>query len=368
MIARNVFSLLLRVVRSRLFRNLLFWVIIVYTTLNNTAERHKYPDHYYYPFVALTTAILVGMTYANNLWLVPRFLIRRRYWVYFPAAFILTAAASLAYTLAIKDALTRFPVMEIQQVAMIHSPVSGNWSSTAIFEDTQSYWGGLVLWLFVFTLAWYMNDYARQARIAREAQARQAELELSSLRSQLHPHFLFNTLNNLYGLASAKSEKAPDAILQLSDLLRYLLYDSSADRVSFRAETQAIQAYAALERLRLEGTVVCDIQTAGPPDVRLPPLLWLPVLENAYKHGTRFIGGPHAIHFRMETEEGTLRIECRNRCKSAPADEAPAREPGIGLTNLRKRLSILFPNHHQLGITSDGEWFNVLLSATFLPA
>lgn len=352
----------LRVLRSRLARNILFWYIILDMTVDNNAGEYGYPARYYYIFIAVTTAILLVMTYTNNLWLVPRFLAKRRYWIYFPLAFALSVFAALAYTLTVKTALARFPVMEIQQIAGIHSPVSADWSIAAILEDTESYWGGLVMWLFFFTLAWYGNDYARQARSAREARARQAELELSALKHQLQPHFLFNTLNNLYGLASAQSAKAPAAILQLSELLRYLLYDSAADKVLFSAEVDAMRAYTDLERLRLEDSAVIEVEAAGPGEAELPPLLWLPVLENAFKHGTRFIGGPYEIFFRMEVADGKLSIACRNRYKPEPSNEP--RMQGIGLANLRQRLALLFPNRHELSIETRDEWFNLRLTAT----
>jgi len=357
----------LRALRSRLFRNLLFWAYIAYNVFGNTAPEHKQPARYYFAFVAVTAVLMVAMTYANNLWLVPRFLAKRHYWIYFPAVFLLAGITAVLYTLAIKASLPHFPVLEIQQVSMIHSPVTGNWSAAGILADTESYWGGFIIWLAFFTAAWYITEFARLARTAREARARQTALELSALKSQLHPHFLFNTLNNLYGLASIGSEKTPGAILQLSALLRYLLYDSAVDAVRFGAEEEAIHAYVELERLRLDDTAEVDVQTLGPADALLPPLLWLPVLENAFKHGTQFIGGPYAIRFSMELEGRALRIACSNRYK--PVESRPgAVSSGIGLANLRQRLHILFPGRHSLDVQTEGDQFSVLLTATLSTA
>ena len=351
-----------RFLRGRLFRNLLFWAYILYSTFANSEPHHKLPAQSYYSFIALALVILVAMSYTNTLWLAPRLLTRRRYWIYFPAVVALAWTAGLLYTLTIKAYIPKFPVLEIQQPAMIHTPVSSHWSLQAVLADTESHFGFFLLaWIIPFTLAWYVAHSARQARAVHEAGERQTALELSALKGQLHPHFLFNTLNNLYGLASMQSEKTPGAILKLSELLRYLLYDSAADVVTFGAESNAVQAYADLERLRLDEAATVTIHTHGPHDTPVPPLLWLPVLENAFKHGTHFIGGPYEIRFHMSVSDGQLRIECHNRYKPGAANGDSGN--GIGLGNLQKRLNYLFPKRHCLQTTTEEDIFELRFTA-----
>jgi LytS/YehU family sensor histidine kinase len=193
-------------------------------------------------------------------------------------------------------------------------------------------------------MAWYMNDYARQRRAAETARQQQAETELSFLRSQLAPHFLFNTLNNIYALTLKESSAAPEAMLKLSAILRSLLYESGSALVPFEKEAEVIQAYIDLELLRLKNVERMSFKVHADGDYLVPPLLWLPVLENIFKHGTRIISNELFVDFSFTITEGMLTICGKNYCKAERTTSES--EGGIGLDNLQRRLALLYPGQH----------------------
>ena len=203
-----------------------------------------------------------------------------------------------------------------------------------------------------------MNDYSRQQKVLEAAQRKQVETELHFLKSQVNPHFLFNTLNNLYGLSLKKADTTPDAILRLSSILRYMLYESDAERVSFEKEKEIMQAYINLELLRLPANDDFRFVIESDREYMVPPLLWLPVLENVFKHATRVITDKYFIAYSATIKDGVLTIHTRNNYKP---NGNSATEGGIGLSNLRKRLELLYPARHSIAAMPDGDAFVVEL-------
>src|SRR6185437_14342472 len=167
-----------------------------------------------------------------------------------------------------------------------------------LFMDALLWIVTLALILFQFTMAWYMTDHAKQQKAIEAAKKKQVEAELNFLKSQINPHFLFNTLNNLYALAIKHSDKTPDTILKLSAILRYLLYESNVENISFEKEKEIMQAYIALELLRLSNSNNFTFSISSDNKCNIPPLLWVPVLENVFKHGTRIISDNNFVDYR----------------------------------------------------------------------
>lgn len=209
-------------------------------------------------------------------------------------------------------------------------------------------------------------------RIARDSiletnKSQAAELKL--LKAQMNPHFLFNTLNNLYGLAVTKSDKLPNLMLKLSDLLRYSLYDTQEQWVPLRSEVQYIQNYITLEQLRLEEKTNIDFILEGEADQqRIAPMLLIVFLENAFKH----FGAPGEqqaqIKIKLSINENALQFSCYNS-KDDQMTESPRAQntSGIGLANARKRLELLYPLRHTLGIQNEASSFRVFLELQLDP-
>lgn len=205
-------------------------------------------------------------------------------------------------------------------------------------------------------------------RIARDSilqSNKQKTAELNLLKAQLNPHFLFNTLNNLYGLAVVKSDKLPDLMLQLSDLLRYGLYDTSERWVPLEKEIHYIKNYINLERLRLEeDSNICFKLCGKVENQRIAPMMLIVFLENAFKHFDVNEDNRSIIEARLEIEPGYLKFYCFNttndQLKESPRSITNS---GIGLVNVRKRLELLYPQRYQLEVKKGaGEfWVNLEL-------
>ncbi len=333
-----------KVLRSRLALNIYFWLFTLLLTYELNSNESAYPKSVYFSYKGATTFLLFVLTYVNNLLLVPKLLARKRRLLYVLSAAILLLAIAACFVLLVKHMLVHFPLAEVYHISIITMPVGPEMSFPVIVEETIGYSMGLLLWLAAFTMAWYMQDHSRQEKLAREAAHKQTEAELELLRHQLNPHFLFNTLNNIYGLSLQKSDKAPESILKLSSIMRYMLYDTDVPVVSFEKEKEVMHAYIDMELLRLQDTGNFHFTIESDKDYQLPPLLWLPILENTFKHGTRIISEHYFIDFSFTIRNYQLHITSANNS----GNNDTAAPGGLGLSNLRKRLDILYPGKYSL--------------------
>ncbi|UYZ58845.1 sensor histidine kinase [Hymenobacter latericus] len=245
-------------------------------------------------------------------------------------------------------------------------------------RDLGQYWVALLISYVVFGLMTIFfssglkvtGDYLLAQRNRRELERQQLLTELSLLKMQVNPHFLFNTLNNIYSLASQKSDRAPEAVLRLSEIMRYMLYESSADAVPLSKELNHLRSFLDLQRLRLpaNGADAIVFSTAGiSADVAYPiaPMLLQPLVENAFKHGDLTARPAVVIELGLDAQ-GVLHFAVQNA--TAPAAPGPALEQpgGVGLVNLRRRLELLYPERHHLHISEQPGQHRVEL--TLLPA
>lgn len=202
--------------------------------------------------------------------------------------------------------------------------------------------------VFYFIRLAYFKEAQQQELVIQNRQS-----ELLFLRSQVNPHFLFNSLNNIYALVYESSAQALPAIAGFSELLRYMLYDNT-DKVPLGRELDYIHRYIDLQRLRFGHTIKADVQVSGNVDnVQVPPLLLIPFIENAFKHGDFSEGGEGLTVLLRVTGNG-LHFYCRNAKGKGEKDAGG----GIGLTNIRRRLQLLYPGAHALDI-EDNNYFTV---------
>ncbi|WP_235917506.1 sensor histidine kinase [Hymenobacter busanensis] len=198
--------------------------------------------------------------------------------------------------------------------------------------------------------------------IRKEQLEKQAvEAELHYLKSQINPHFLFNTLNNIHTLVYKQAAAAPEAVMQLASLMRYMIYESNAATVPLSREMDYVQDYVSLQQLRYKPSPVVDLQIEGETDAcYIAPLLFIHLLENAYKHSPARLE-PGDLKVRVEVQADVLHFSVQNPIGRKPAH--PLEEPGgIGLPNVRKRLALQYPGQHTLTIQDTGETFTVLLT------
>ncbi|MEM1220436.1 MAG: histidine kinase [Bacteroidota bacterium] len=189
----------------------------------------------------------------------------------------------------------------------------------------------------------------------------QLETELKFLRNQINPHFLFNALNNIYSLSMMQSEKTPDSIAQLSDILRYVIYDSERQTVPLRKEIDYIQDYINLFQLKKNGGLNIQMEVpANLQDQQVPPILFIPFIENALKHSNIEQGDTAWVKIQWEQNEKQLDFWVANSVPSTPL--AKDETGGVGLKNVQRRLELLFPECHNLDINQVQEVFTVHLS------
>ena len=211
-------------------------------------------------------------------------------------------------------------------------------------------------WIAVSIKLLKYSYFEKEARQQLEKEKLTVELEL--LKSQLHPHFLFNTLNNLYSLTLEGSSQAPRAVLQLSALLRYMLYECNKPMADLGKEIEVLQTYLALEKFRFRERLEISASFTGDiENQQVAPLLLLPFVENAVKHGTREHLDKCWMSLHLHVAKDTLTFKLIN---SASITE-PARTGGLGLQNVRRRLNLLYPDH-QLKFISDEDTFMVSLT------
>lgn len=330
-------------INTRTGRNVIFWLCVFAFLCSINLSEQVYNPWLYVLYKALSISILAVMSTVNNLILVPNLLVRKKRLLFILSAMLLTIITACVYVFLFLDMKQRFPEMEPYQVSIITSPITQDWTWTSLLQDVLVFTVGLDMWIVSFTMAWYMNDYARQQKLAKDALLKQRETELSLLRNQVNPHFLFNTLNNIYGLALAKSDDAPESILKLSSIMRYMLYDSDEPLMPVGKEKEVMQAYIDMELLRLPKNDNLKFSIEVDKNYNIPTLIWLPILENVFKHATRVITDNYFINYSFTIKDGILSIVSENSYK-----DLPQKEGGVGLNNLRKRLEIVYPKMHKI--------------------
>ena len=205
------------------------------------------------------------------------------------------------------------------------------------------------------TARWYEQESTR-----KELERVRVEAELKNLKSQLNPHFLFNTLNNIYTLILLSPDRAQCAVHDLSKLLRYVLYESNLPAVPIEKEMDFVRNYVELMRIRLpESTdlkIAIDVQEAGLP---IAPLLFISLIENAFKHGVSHSGASY-IWINLQESKGSVRCDIEN--SYFPKDSADRSGSGIGLTNLRKRLELIYPEKYTFSAQREGTSYHVKLN------
>lgn len=229
------------------------------------------------------------------------------------------------------------------------------------FNWKAFYWIAFDLFITVAaaTTVKMIRMHYRSLKFEQALMQEKLQSELNFLRAQINPHFLFNTLNNLYGLARKKSDHTADAILMLSKIMRFMLYDCRAPRIAVADEAKVIRDYIELEKLRYNERLKVQYEEhIEPPGGFIAPLLLLPFVENSFKHGAGGTTGIVEISVRLVVRNHTLDFEVRNIVdKDAPSP----RSEGIGLKNVRRQLELLYPDRHELYVGRENGIFRAHL-------
>ena len=294
----------------------------------------------------LILSVHMVVAYVNLYLLVPRFLRRQQYLTY--ASGLLLTLGSATFPMAI----------------LVHTILNDQDLKSLVWS---TFFLVVIALSLLFTVAVSMaiklvKDWYQEQRNRQDLEQLQLHTELKFLKTQINPHFLFNSLNNIYGLTLLKSDKASESILKLSGILRYLLHESSKSEVSLELELDQMENYFELEVLRLGANVEASIHLQRPMNSwKIEPMLMMTLLENAFKHGSKGIGSSYVKCKGEETTDGysllIINSLTHQQLKSIESS-------GIGLLNLQKRLELSYPNAHRYSVTKTAEEYIVELSLT----
>ncbi len=249
------------------------------------------------------------------------------------------------------------------------SALWAEWLHRLIEHNPEAHTSGMglaILYLIVSTGGRYFSRGISQQYRLQEAEAKQLRTELALLRSRIDPHFLFNTLNSLYALSLDNSERTPEVILKLSDMMRYVLDSSQHNAVPLTDEIRFLHNYVELETLRFGKAPDIRLRVTGDPDTRrIAPMLLIPFVENAFKHGLNNAGAQEYVHIDIDLTADRFLFAIEN---GPPArDRGPGDGPngkdtgGLGLENVRRRLALLYPDSHRLAVAAGERTFRVEL-------
>jgi len=277
------------------------------------------------------------VAYFNNDYLIPRLLLARNYLLYILSLGL--AIVSVCFPLSI----------------VVHIVVENEELQTLIWSD--SFFLFLIINV-IFTVITTMvlklvKQWYSDQKTTKDLQQEQLQTELKFLKSQINPHFLFNSLNNLYALTLSKSDSAPEVVLRLSNILRYILYESNEGYVSVRKEMEHVKDYVAVEKLRLGMGVSIDIDIDDAiQDDPVEPMLFLTLVENAFKHSEDILPEKRFIRIHAKSLDTGFRFLIENTFSPSKRDSETG---GIGLENIKKRLNLIYPNQHDIkSSTADG--------------
>jgi sensor histidine kinase YesM len=296
--------------------------------------------------------VFLLFTYGAVYFLVPVFLIKRLYWQFTASLAICAGFAALLRIL-----IGKYVYYTLFIPKVLHPK---EWINLDIFFFN-------LIWILgpaiVFAMFKYYKNFMNTQALANEAERKHLASELQVLKAQLNPHFLFNTFNNLYVLALQKSDRTPIVISKMSDLFHYILYECNADEVPVSKEIKLLDDYIQLEELRYSDRLTFTFQKEiDNPDCLIPPMLLYTFVENCFKHGCSPDPGSSWIKLSVKVHQDSFEFEASN---SIPKSNVPDANfeggEGVGLSNIRRRLELIYPKNHELFMKKENNTFVVRL-------
>jgi two-component system LytT family sensor kinase len=278
----------------------------------------------------------VAFFYLNSLLLIPRFLNRKKIGIYV----ILLMGLFVGY---------------LNLLNLV--PMEGHKR-----EYQQFFFFALFAYLFFWamsTVYWFVADKIRTEQLLKEKENENLKTELSFLRSQVSPHFLFNILNNMVAMARLKSDLLEPSLIRLSGLMRYMLYESDDASVTLLRETEYVNSYIELQKIRYAKSLCIKLDMDPGDNQLIEPMLLIPFIENAFKHGIGNVVDP-VIDISLKISEGLIDFRVKNKFDPAN-EEIKDTVSGIGLPNVIRRLNLLYDQKHMLTINKENDWFTVSL-------
>lgn len=351
----------------RIILHLLAWSLVLGLPLISSNRLQMGNDFLliYYTFALINILIF----YSNYLFFVPKFFFRRRKYKYYLSVLALLICFYFISDFSGRQILRHITEQrkELSEMArdegrrrLPQAPPPGR--PRGIFTEDAHMVGFFSSASFMIFLSLGIRVLERQSRIEKmqeEMERAKLNAELAFLKNQIGPHFFFNTLNNIYSLIGINREDSQKAVLKLSKLMRYLLYESERGNVQLSNEIDFMSNYIDLMKLRMSEKISLNVDFPETyNDVIIPPLLFIPFIENAFKHGITN-RAKSFISITLAASEKSLEFICKNSIATGGSED---KLPGIGLENVTKRLNLLFPGRHDLMINRYDDTFNVQLT------
>ena len=336
----------------RIVWHLVFWMVFIsFFALVYGSFEEQYGRQY---LIQLTDAVLqIPAVYFTLYFLMPRFLFKERYieFIIYLVILILTFSALHWFNYVIVQEPIFWPEDD-------YKPHLVNFGK--MLKNTTKVYPVLVL---AIVLKWFKYWY-REQKSNQQLVEEKLKAELNFLKAQVHPHFLFNTLNNLYALTLKKSKDAPEVVLKLSDLLNYMLYECTADQVLIEKEIKLLKDYISLEKIRYGNRLNISFNILGNAGgMRVAPLMLLPFVENSFKHGVSEEMDEAWVSIDLELKEDKLTLKVENsKSKHEERDDQFNYKQGIGLKNVQRRLELLYPERHNLEMHDSVDSFLIILT------
>lgn len=335
----------------------IFWIVF-YILSGNAFIKQMNADYYLKLFINNSLGFVAFSIAA--FWFFPNFISKKRYYLLaFVGIITIVVLGYVQFELQtwMPRIFSKPPSLEETSVNSSRKIIAASMVKPAVGAQVRAMLNVFVYLLLGIGYA-YMRDWFEKDRYTRLLEKEKIQAELTLLRYQLNPHFLFNTINNIYYLAIIRSDKTADAILKVSELLRYVL-DKKEDSVSLEKEVNYLEEFINLQKFRFPDQVVhFNVNVNGAiNNHQIAPLLLITFVENAFKHGDPGTSDD-AVTINLDFNAGALHYKVKNRINQNPKKDPTT---GIGLTNLKRRLTLLYPDAHSLRINTNEGYFEAEL-------
>ncbi len=322
----------------------LLWIFFIAAICADSIILFRSDKWLFIGYVFSKTLIQAILVYLNILLLYPRFFKRKKYLLY--VFFVLFFTGVVGYSNMNLEIYCRNIKGDLTSDRKLQLYLSQFWMAARY-----------ILYSFLLKIS---VDYYEQKETIKKIELEKTTAELNFLKAQVNPHFLFNTLNNLYALILENSNKSGEVVLKLADIMKYTLAESKEDKVLLQKEIQLLYNYTELERLRKPNAAVSFMVSGKTDSSFITPLLLLPLVENAFKYGLNSVTKNGFVRINIKTENKDLHVTVENNIPPLKNNEA-FKSLGIGIENVKRRLEILYPGKYVIHIDSKAEVFFVHL-------
>lgn len=336
---------LYRFFTTRLVYHTFFWMVVlaILTVIEIVGS-----DHSFFFIIGnniIRLIVFCIIVYFNFNYLIPNYLTQKKFSTYFILLILAVIIITPLENLLLYFKFSNYPELQ-----------------TFLVKDLNLSFLPNFLLAGISTLIKIVTDWAKTLREKQQIHTQTMQSELRFLKSQINPHFLFNTLNNLYALTLKKSDKAPEIVIKLSEMMRYMLYECNEKQVLLSKEVHYLHNYLDLESLRQGKNVDIKFEVRGNiSEQKIAPLMFIPFLENSFKHGLNNHISKGFVDIQLEVDENKVHLFIENSKPESMPKPTHRRSGGIGLVNVRRRLELLYPNKYDLKIADNPNTYAVTM-------